>query len=82
MSTTTETVKCKCACAKDKAAEKINEIKDNLSKKGFNKENFKEEKEKVADKFKDITEQGLEYSAKAADFISSKARAASENLKK
>lgn len=82
MSTTTETVKCKCACAKDKAAEKINEIKDNLSKKGFNKEIFKEEKEKVADKLKDITEQGLEYSAKAADFISSKAHAASENLKK
>lgn len=82
MSTTNDTVKCKCACAKDKAKEKIDEIKDNLSKKGLNKENLKEEKDKVVDKLKDITEQGLEYSAKAADFISSKAHAAAEKLKK
>ena len=78
MSTTTETVeKTKYACAKDKAKEKLDDIKKSLSKK-----NLQEEKEKVTDKLKHITEQSLEYSAKAADFISNKAREASEKLKK
>lgn len=78
MSTTTETVeKNKYACAKDKAKEKLDDIKKSLSNK-----NLQEEKEKVTDKLKHITEQSLEYSAKAADFISNKAREASEKLKK
>ena len=78
MSTTTETVeKTKYACAKYKAKEKLDDIKKSLSKK-----NLQEEKEKVTDKLKHITEQSLEYSAKAADFISNKAREASEKLKK
>lgn len=78
MSTTTETVeKSKYACAKDKAKEKLDDIKKSLSNK-----NLQEEKEKVTDKLKHITEQSLEYSAKAADFISNKAREASEKLKK
>ena len=78
MSTTTETVeKTKYACAKDKAKEKLDDIKKSLSKK-----NLQEEKEKVTDKLKHITEQSLEYSAKAADFISNKARETSEKLKK
>ena len=78
MSTNTETVeKAKYACAKDKAKEKLDDIKKSLSNK-----NLQEEKEKVTDKLKHITEQSLEYSAKAADFISNKAREASEKLKK
>ena len=78
MSTTTETVeKSKYACAKEKAKERLDDIKKSLSKK-----NLQEEKEKVTDKLKHITEQSLEYSAKAADFISNKAREASEKLKK
>ncbi len=78
MSTTTETVeKSKYACAKEKAKEKLDDIKKSLSKK-----NQQEEKEKVIDKLKHITEQSLEYSAKAADFISNKARETSEKLKK